>query len=257
MVLRKIAAGLLLLLASGTLLPAQTIWSGTAVADAFVTTGSDGSLSGNNYGAAGALLIAPAALPKGEFQSVMRFDVSGAVAAFDTAYGAGQWTITSVTLALGTNSGTNGGNPGNAIFNTIADGSFSIDWMQNDSWIEGDGTPMSPGASGITFDTLPGFLSGSDELVGTFFWPAGGNGVTTWTLNSEPSLISDITSGGLVGFRFYAADSEVSYLFNSRTFTTAANRPVLNITAVVPEPGAALLFLVGAGAMALRRRLGE
>jgi hypothetical protein len=78
--------------------------------DAFVTTGPSGTLSGNNYGGAGALDVAAPGLAKGEFQSVLQFDLSGARASFDTQFGAGQWNIQSITLSLTATS------PNNAIF---------------------------------------------------------------------------------------------------------------------------------------------
>jgi len=53
-------------------------------ADAFVTTGPSGNLTANNYGAAGGLSVAASGLAKGEFQSVLRFDLSGAKTAFDS-----------------------------------------------------------------------------------------------------------------------------------------------------------------------------
>src|SRR5436190_7014118 len=68
------------------------------VADAFVTTGPSGNLSNNNYGGAGALSVAAPNLSQGEFQSVLQFNLSGAKSAFDSQFGAGQWTIQSVTL---------------------------------------------------------------------------------------------------------------------------------------------------------------
>src|SRR5215472_9144063 len=93
-------------------------------ADAFVTAGPTGNLSGNNYGAAGALSVAAPGLANGEFQSVLRFDLSGAKASFDTQYGAGQWSIQSISLSLTATA------PGNPIFNASAAGQFRVSWMQ-------------------------------------------------------------------------------------------------------------------------------
>jgi hypothetical protein len=76
-------------------------------ADAFVTTGSSGDLSHNNYGAAGALSLAAPGLPSGEFQSVLQFRLSGAKNAFDAQYGAGQWSVQSAKLQLTTASPKN------------------------------------------------------------------------------------------------------------------------------------------------------
>ena len=55
--------------------------------DAFVTTGPTGSLSGNNYGGAGALSVAAPGSPQGQFLSVLEFSLAGARNFFDGVYG--------------------------------------------------------------------------------------------------------------------------------------------------------------------------
>jgi hypothetical protein len=60
------------------------------IADAFVATGPTGNLSGDNFGAAGALSVGAGDLSQGEFQTVMQFNLSGAASAFNAEYGAGQ-----------------------------------------------------------------------------------------------------------------------------------------------------------------------
>jgi hypothetical protein len=46
-----------------------------------------GVLATNNYGGAGVLAVASSAAPKGEFQSVLQFDLSTAKTLFDTQFG--------------------------------------------------------------------------------------------------------------------------------------------------------------------------
>src|SRR5215472_8866424 len=121
-----------------------------AIADAFVTPGASGSLSSSNFGAAGALAIAASGLPEGEFQSVLKFDLSGAFNSFNSQFGAGQWMVQSVTLDLTASS------HGNAIFNPVAAGSFNVSLMQNNSWVEGTGTGGIPTSDGISFNSLEG-----------------------------------------------------------------------------------------------------
>jgi hypothetical protein len=69
-------------------------------ADAFVTTGPSGNLSGNNYGGGGAISLSAPGLPQGELQSVLQFSLGGAFNSFNTTFGVGQWSIESVTLQL-------------------------------------------------------------------------------------------------------------------------------------------------------------
>ena len=90
---------------------AQVTYTGTDYADAFLATGSSNNpegtdLTGLNFGAAGTLVVAPAASVKGEFQSVLKFNLSNAVALFNTNYGAGNWIITGISLQLTSNYGT-------------------------------------------------------------------------------------------------------------------------------------------------------
>ncbi len=222
------------------------------VADAFVTTGPTGTFSDNNYGGGGSLAVSAASRPQGQFQTVMRFDLSAAMAAFDAQYGAGVWSIQSVTLQLTAN------NPAsNPFFNAQSAGQFQVFWMQNDSWNEGSGTPNAPTSDGITFNTLQNtFIGPNDEAIGTFSVGTATSGSTVFTLNLTSGFNADLLSGGLVSFRIASADNSVSYLFNSRTFNQAASRPLLTVNAV-PEPGSFALALSGLAALAgwkLRRR---
>jgi hypothetical protein len=220
------------------------------IADSFVTPGSDGSLSNNNYGAAGLLSIAAPGKPQGEFQSVLQFDLSAAKASFDTQFGAGLWSIESVTLQL-TAAPVN-----NAIFNAISAGQFKISWMQNDSWTEGAGTPSVPTTTGITSNSLPTFLGPNDEDLGTFSFNGATSGSTTYTLTLTSGFTADMLAGSVISFRTFEADTDISYLFNSRNFNTAASRPLLTVTAV-PEPSSCVLALAGLSLLIrgrLRRR---
>ena len=118
-------------------------FSSNPTADAFVTTGPTGNLSNNNYGGGGALSVAAPGLAQGQFQSVLQFGLSGAKSSFDGQFGAGQWSIQTITLQL------TAAPPNNPIFNASAAGQFAISFMQNNSWTEGTGTPQAPTTTGI------------------------------------------------------------------------------------------------------------
>lgn len=216
--------------------------------DTFVSSAN----STSNYGAAGALLVNAAGLPKGEFDSLLQFDFAAAKSSFDITFGIGQWSIQSVTLQL------TSANPGNPIFNSpAAAGSFTLNWMQDDSWTEGNGTPMAASTTGgVTYSTLPGFRSGADQSLGTYSFPGGTSGNNTYTLGLNGSFAADATAGNVVSLLALPADSAIVYTANSQNFTTSANRPVLTVTAIgVPEPGNAGLLLAGTSVgLFLRRR---
>jgi hypothetical protein len=234
------------------------------VADAFLASGSPGNpvgtnLSSLNFGAAGTLAIAPASSAKGEFDSVIQFNSTAAVTQFNSTYGAGNWQITGLKLMLASNFGTQGSQPGNNIFNTINAGSFGIDWISNDSWTEGTGggmgTPGYPGNSMVSFNSIPTLLSGTTDSLGTYVYtPPGNASYLTYNLPLNADLVTDAAGGGAVSFYFYAADNQVSYLFNSKEF--ASNHPELTLIAMAtPEPGTlSLLGLSLGGLLAARWR---
>lgn len=200
-------------------------------------------------------MVAGSASGNGAFHSILRFDLSTGVTQFNSAYGAGNWTITSITLRLAGNNGVVGQQPNNAMFPVIAAGNFTLSWTPNDSWSEGSGSPSVPTTDGVVFNDLPTLTAGS-VLLGNFsYTPPGNNVPLTWSLSLAPSLTADVAAGGAVSFLVAPGDENVSYLFNSRSFGTVGNRPLLSVT-VIPEPSiAALLALAGAAFLIGRRRL--
>jgi hypothetical protein len=235
----------------------------TPMADAFVTAGSADPNAGSpnaNYGAAGALQVSGSGSTEGEMQSLLQFNLASAKASFDSTFGVGNWSVDSITLQLGTNFGTQGVQPNNPIFNRINGGIFKIDWLANDNWSEGSGNPGAPTTDGVTFSALASLIGAGDETLGAFTYTPVGNTNSpsvppaSYALSLEAGFLADITGGNLVSLRAYAGDAGVSYLFNSRSFPTTANRPTLVIDAV-PEPSASVIlgFAVLAGFVWRRR----
>ena len=72
------------------------------------------------------------------------------------------------------------------------------------------------------------------------------SGLNAYSLTLSSSLAADILTGDTVSLRLFAADSTVSYHFNSRGIGAAANQPLFTVTAV-PEPASA-----GLGAYSFR-----
>lgn len=236
-----------------TLQPDNT---GTSNADTFVTTGSaTNDLSGNNYGAAGALGVS-AALPNGTFASLLRFDLSSATSTFNSTYGTGGWSINSIALQLTTTTANN------AIFNPSQPGAFDVKWIASNAWVEGTGNPKNPSSTGVKWTDFAGLTSGA-QAEGVFNVTNVGDGVTaSYTLSPSSGLLFALQTGGQASLALTAdpTDSTMSALFNSRDFGTPDRRPALIITAsavAAPEPGRAMLLMLGTLGTLRRRRCTE
>jgi hypothetical protein len=235
-----------------------------AVASAFMASGSPSNPQGTNltsvnFGGAGTLAIAPASSLKGEFDSILEINTATAVSQFNSLYGAGNWIITGLTLSLASNFGGQGEQPTSHLFNTVNAGSFGIDWLANNSWVQGNGggsgTPGYPNPNNyVTLQSVPGLLAGGYDSLGTYtYTPPGDNKYDSYSLQMDPNLVAGAAAGTNVSLYFYAADNQVSYLFNAGTF--ASNHPELTLTAApIPEPAMPALLLLGAGVFASRRR---
>src|SRR5690242_8242784 len=140
MMSRLLLFGACLWWASVSPVMAQITVTDIAVADAFVRS-LDPT---HNYGGAGALAVSGSIATnvlgqqEGLLDSIMQFDVSGAVSAFNSSIGTGRWVIVSATLNL-----FEQGAPNNTIFNRGV-GPFEVRWVGTNSWLEGSGNPNAP-----------------------------------------------------------------------------------------------------------------
>jgi hypothetical protein len=232
--LRNLLVAVLLCL--GHAAGAQVTNTAMSTDDAFLLTGSpnyqDGAdLTGLNFGGAGTLAVAPASSAKGEFQSVIKFDLAASLALFNSTYGSNNWSVTSIWLELTSNYGVAGVQPNNPIFNRISGGQFVIEWLADDNWVEGTGDPSNPTTDGVTYNSLPALLAAAREALCTnLYTPPGNNVHVTWPLPLTANLLANIAAGGEVTFRFYAADSQVGYLFNSHSYGRG-NDPLIHVAA--------------------------
>jgi len=223
------------------------------VADAFLS-GANPTL---NFGGTGTLAVAPASSPRGEFDSVIMFNTAGAAGQFNSTYGAGNWVITGFSLSLVSNFGTNGAIPSNGLLNTVKGGNFGIDWLAYDSWVEGNGGGNGAANGAMSFNSISTLFSAGSDLLGTFtYTPPGNNVYASYSLPLDANLVSDAAAGGAVSLYFYAADNQISYLFNSKEF--ASNHPELTITvAPVPEPTVVGILAISVGGLLVLRGRGR
>lgn len=222
-------------------------------ADTFVRAAAPSA----NYGGAGNLAVSgPTATNRlgqqnGQFDTLMRFSLAGTVAAFDTAFGAGNWELIGVTLRL-----TEQAAPNNDLFNRGV-GSFEVRWLSSDAWTEGTGNPNTPTTDGVTYNDLPGLLSPANDLSLGVFANAGLNTQQAFSLPlSAAGFRDDVLQGNDVTLHLVAISPDIGFTFNSRSAASLSSRPFLELTAVlVPEPGAVGLLLLG-GAVLVSRAIG-
>ncbi len=214
-------------------LSAQIISTNTSIADAFVRS-LDPT---NNYGGAGALSVSgPIATnvqgnQEGLLDTFIRFDMSGAVTNLNIAFGAGQWVAVSATMVL-----FEQGMPNNTIFNQGV-GPFEVQWIADNSWQEGTGTPNNPTTDGIVWNDEPSVLNSNlDEYVGTFV-NGGTDGVVTLNLALPSGFVSELSTSAVVSFYMTApTNSPVGFTFHSHNFVESSEWPFLVITAVpIPQ----------------------
>jgi hypothetical protein len=223
---------------SGNIL-AQSIVTNNPTQDAFVRSLNPTS----NYGAAGALSVSGSTATNstgsnnGLLDSFLQFNVSSDITAFNSTFGVGQWTISSITL------GVTAMAPNNPVFN-YGSGTFAVNWMGNNSWTEGTGTPASPTSTGITYSQESSLLNSNvDQALGVFNYGGATSGRMNMSLGLASGFTSEISTGSLVSLYMTAATNGVGFTFNSENFGTASARPSLIITAVaVPEPSTMVLL---------------
>lgn len=199
----------------------------------------------------------PANPAKGEFDSVLRFDLSSTVASLNASYGVGGWSIAALSLTLNTSSSV-----GNNLFNSPgASGSFNVSWMSSDGgWTQGAGSTASPTYTGITFNSLQSTLSAAPAtwLSTCSFVAQGTLAPATYTLSTaNAAFLSALASGNALTLLLTPADDHVAFNFTSHSYnngsTPSLYSPTLSLT-VVPEPTFAALASTGFLLVALSKR---
>lgn len=196
---------------------------------------------------------------KGEFDSVLRFDFSSTVATLNSEYGAGDWSISSLSLILNTSSTV-----GNTLFNTPGTGgSFNISWLSNDGgWIQGTGNPSPVSSIGITYNSLQSTLNATPAtLLDTASYVASGTLVpeTFSVSTANAGFLSALMSGSSISLMLTPADSQVAFNFTSRGYSGGSNpalySPTLSLDiTTVPEPATATSMIGGLALLGIRLR---
>ena len=244
---------------------AQSTFAVYDTADAFVlnpgpgNTGTYPNAASQNFGALNSRSVAaatahpgnnPANPSKGEFDSVLRFNLSSTVATLNSEYGTGDWSISSLSLTLNTSSTV-----GNTMFNSPGtSGSFDISWLSNDGgWIQGTGSQSPASYTGISYNSLQSTLSATPAtLLNSASFAAQGTLVPeTFSMSTaNTDFLSALMAGDSISLLLTPADNQVAFNFTSEGYSGGSNpalySPTLTFTVTtVPEP--TTLALLGGG----------
>ncbi len=195
-------------------------------ADAFVRQMAPES----NYGGAGALSVSGSAalngmsVSQGPSDSFMRFPMSDFATAMDTQYGTGAWSVVSVSLTT-----TENGTPNNPVFNRGV-GTFEIQWIAANNWIEGTGSPMLPTDNGVVYNDEPSLLNPAVDVSVGVFTNSGMNEELSFALTLAAPMVSNIVHGADVDLFLTAVSTNVGFTFNSRNYILSNAWPTLDIT---------------------------
>ena len=228
----------LLILFGAVVISRAALFTNSFSADTFVRSNAPTS----NYGAAGALSVSGATatnmsgVTTGITDTFIRFNTGAMVANFNSLYGANNWVIDGATLVV-----TEVGNPMNSIFGR-GKGAFEIDWISNDDWTEGTGTPMKPTTDGIVYTNEPPLLTNVATLG--IFTNVDANSTNSYPLSLPAPFTVGLSAGGDVNLYLTAIDPQTGFTFDSLQFTTTGEQPYVIISAV-PQPGIGGISLSG------------
>lgn len=230
------AAFLILLGVAG--ISRAAFFTNTFSADAFVRSNAPTS----NYGGAGALSVSGATatntsgVAMGIADSFIRFNTGAMVTNFNSLFGTNNWGVNGATLVV-----TEVGIPNNPVID-IGKGAFEIEWISNDDWTEGTGTPAAPTSNGIVYTNEPTLLTNVTTLG--IFTNTAANSTNSYPLSLSAPFVTSLSRGGDVNLYLTAIDPTTGFTFDSRSFTTASERPFVVISAV-PQPAIVGISLTG------------
>jgi len=215
-------------------------WAGGAVS-------VQGSLSTTNSGGNAAAA-----------NEALSFNVGSLVTSLNNTYGAGDWTVSNVSLAFASSYAKQN----NSRFGT-GSGTFDIYWVANNNWKQSAGTLTNPGlnppyASSAT--ALSAWSGGQADLASeTFTVPTGVNSGyvnLSYDLGSNTSLVNEILSSSATGNQavsLYLMATDPTLGMIMFTGGQGQTLPTLSfdVDSVTPTPIPAAFLLFGSGLLGL------
>jgi len=188
----------------------------------------------------------------------LSFNVGSLVSSLNTQYGAGDWTVSNVSLAFASSYAKQN----NSRFGT-GSGTFDIYWVANNNWKQSAGTVTNPGLNPVYASNatqLATWSGGQADLASEAFTVP--NGVNTgyvnlsYALGANASLVNEITSASTTGNEavslYLMATSQTLGMI---MFTGGQGQPLptlsFEVDSVTPTPIPAAVWLLGSGLFGL------
>jgi hypothetical protein len=187
----------------------------------------------------------------------LSFNVGSLVNSLNTQYGAGDWTVSNVSLAFASSYSAQN----NSRFG-VGSGTFDIFWVANNNWAQSAGTPTNRGTNPIYASSAAQLAtwSGNQALLGseTFTVPGGGSGYVnlSYSLAQSASLANEITSASTSGneavsLYLMATNPTLGMIMFTGGQGQALPTLSFEVDSVTPTPIPAAVWLLGSGLLGL------
>jgi hypothetical protein len=188
----------------------------------------------------------------------LSFNIGSLVDSLNTQYGAGDWTVSNVSLSFASSYAKQN----NSRFG-VGSGTFDIYWVANNNWSQSKGTLAAGPAPNPIYASSAATLatwSGNQALLGseTFTVPSGGTGYVnlSYSLAQSQSLVSEILSSSASGneavsLYLMATNPNLGMIIFSGGQGQALPTLSFEVDSVTPTPIPAAVWLLGSGLLGL------
>lgn len=187
----------------------------------------------------------------------LSFNVGTLVNSLNTQYGAGDWTVSNLSLSFASSYSAQNNNRFG-----VGSGTFDIFWVGNNSWAQSAGTLTNRGTNPVyaSSATALSAWSGNQELLGaeTFTVPGGGSGYVnlSYSLAQSASLVNEITSASTtsneaVSLYLMATNPSLGMIMFTGGQGQALPTLSFEVDSVTPTPIPAAVWLLGSGLFGL------
>ncbi len=198
-------------------------------ADTFVADLEGEALRSQNFGGSGGLAVAALGSPKGEMETILRFNLETLRADLEEQLGSDQWNVEAVQFKFNLTAARN------PVFNTVTAGTLCVSEFADNSWVEGMGRTSFPDESGISFSEFAPLreATAESEPLACFDFGGESNGGVIVPIEPTQEFRDALLRQPQLSLRLAFTSETGALVLNSREIGMAARRPVLEVTASV------------------------